>query len=150
MFSFLGWGRMENGASADYLQQAVLPPVSQETCRKKWKVEFLPHLCAGEARDGATGGCQGDSGGPLACEEGGRWVLHGVVSYGMKWCDVNYYTVFARVYSYIDWIKGHIGLGIHMATDEYAYFFDHYKVMGKVRGLGERGIFVLLEFCAPP
>jgi len=106
-----GWGRTEKGSSAEILQQAILRPVSQEACRKIWLVEYGPHLCAGEGRAGATGGCNGDSGGPLVCEENGRWVLHGAVSFGMKWCPTTHYTVFARVYSYIDWIRGHMGLG---------------------------------------
>ena len=74
------------------------------------------HLCAGEARSGASGGCNGDSGGPLVCEDGGNWYLHGAVSFGLRNCPTTHYTVFARVASYISWIKRHTGI--------YIFFFN--------------------------
>jgi secreted trypsin-like serine protease len=60
-------------------------------------------LCAGYHK--TRGGCQGDSGGPLACEEYGRWVLRGAVSWGRGDCSPSYYTVFARVSTYVPWIE---------------------------------------------
>ena len=47
---------------------------------------------------------QGDSGGPFVCNEGGRWVLRGAVSWGHSMCRTDHYTVFARVSSFIKWI----------------------------------------------
>ena len=67
------------------------------------------HLCAGEGRSAASGGCNGDSGGPLACEMGGKWYLHGAVSFGMRNCPTTHYTVFARITSYKSWILQKIG-----------------------------------------
>jgi secreted trypsin-like serine protease len=63
-------------------------------------------LCAGGQ---GKGGCQGDSGGPLACQEGGEWILRGVVSWGHSRCDTGHYTVFARVSSFVNWINGIVG-----------------------------------------
>jgi len=83
--------------------------VSQSECRTKYHVDEFYHLCAGEGREGASGGCNGDSGGPLVCEDGGRWYLHGAVSFGKKYCPTTAYTVFSRVYSYVNWIKLNIG-----------------------------------------
>lgn len=51
---------------------------------------------------------QGDSGGPLNCLEGNSWVVRGVVSWGEVGCPTDFYTVFARVSSYIDWINQNI------------------------------------------
>ena len=48
---------------------------------------------------------QGDSGGPFVCEEGGRFVLRGAVSWGHQNCRTDHYTVFARISNYIDWIN---------------------------------------------
>ena len=48
---------------------------------------------------------QGDSGGPFVCNEGGKYVLTGVVSWGQGMCNTNHYTVFARVSSFIQWIN---------------------------------------------
>ena len=48
---------------------------------------------------------QGDSGGPLVCKENGKWVLRGVVSWGNDMCITEYFTVFARVSYYLEWIE---------------------------------------------
>lgn len=48
---------------------------------------------------------QGDSGGPLVCKEGRRYVLRGAVSWGNPRCDTNFFTVFARVSNYVQWIN---------------------------------------------
>lgn len=48
---------------------------------------------------------KGDSGGPFVCNEGGRWVLRGAVSWGHGKCRTDHYTVFARVSNFVDWIK---------------------------------------------
>jgi len=102
-----GWGRtIGGGDAADVLQQAVLPVADHTTCRRKMqpvsKVYKGPMLCAGGQ---GKGGCQGDSGGPLVCEENGKWVLRGVVSWGTYMCLTEYYTVFARVSNYVSWIE---------------------------------------------
>ncbi|KAL9970723.1 hypothetical protein ACROYT_G023137 [Oculina patagonica] len=105
-----GWGRTVGGGSAwDVLQQAVLPVVRHKTCKARnnviREVYKGPMLCAGGQ---GKGGCQGDSGGPLVCEENGKWVLRGVVSWGHRDCQTDYYTVFARVSYYVKWIKKNI------------------------------------------
>ena len=48
---------------------------------------------------------KGDSGGPFVCNEGGRWVLRGAVSWGHGKCRTDHYTVFARVSNFVNWIK---------------------------------------------
>ena len=55
------------------------------------------------------GGCHGDSGGPLVCKEVGKWFLRGVVSWGDERCRVGFYSVFARVSNYLDWINSKLG-----------------------------------------
>lgn len=106
----VGWGRTHFGIAANTLQQAKLPLVSHNDCRKIWRtIDRSAHLCAGEGRAGASGGCNGDSGGPLVCEVGSRWYLHGAVSFGMKDCPTTHYTVFTRITSYISRILQKIG-----------------------------------------
>uniref|UniRef100_A0A7N9AZ75 Peptidase S1 domain-containing protein n=1 Tax=Mastacembelus armatus TaxID=205130 RepID=A0A7N9AZ75_9TELE len=54
---------------------------------------------------------QGDSGGPLNCNVGGRWVVHGVTSFGSS-LGCNTYrkpTVFSRVSNYISWMNSIMG-----------------------------------------
>ena len=48
---------------------------------------------------------QGDSGGPFVCNEGGKYVLRGAVSWGHSQCRTDHFTVFARVSSFIGWIN---------------------------------------------
>jgi len=103
-----GWGKTKGGGnSANVLQQAMLPVAAHKTCREKMKNEYFkvykgPMLCAGGQ---GKGGCQGDSGGPLACEEKGKWVLRGVVSWGTEMCLTDHFSVFARVSYYLKWIQ---------------------------------------------
>lgn len=108
-----GWGRTSGGGGLpDILQQAKLPLVSHENCKRKYGVvDRSAHLCAGAGRAGASGGCNGDSGGPLVCNVGGTWYLHGAVSFGKQNCPTTHYTVFTRITSYHSWILGKIGEG---------------------------------------
>ena len=68
-------------------------------------VEESSMVCAGSGVEGQAGGCQGDSGGPFVCEENGKWVLRGAVSWGNGMCRTSFFTVFARVSNFIDWIN---------------------------------------------
>ncbi|KXJ10614.1 Chymotrypsinogen B [Exaiptasia diaphana] len=102
-----GWGRTVGGGNAaDILQQAMLPVRSHSDCARVngrlGTVEQNSMICAGGQ---GKGGCQGDSGGPFVCNEGGRWVLRGVVSWGHSMCRTDHYTVFARISNFIGWIN---------------------------------------------
>ncbi|XP_066028805.1 chymotrypsin-like protease CTRL-1 [Pocillopora verrucosa] len=102
-----GWGRMVGGGqAASTLQQAVLPVADHKSCQSvngyMVSVDEDSMVCAGGE---GKGGCQGDSGGPFVCNEGGRWVLRGAVSWGHGKCRTDHYTVFARVSNFVDWIK---------------------------------------------
>ncbi|KAK3740262.1 hypothetical protein QZH41_017826 [Actinostola sp. cb2023] len=106
-----GWGRTVGGGSAaTTLQQAMLPVASHSDCSrvngKLVAVDQRSMICAGGR---GKGGCQGDSGGPFVCNEGGRWVLRGAVSWGHGQCRTDHYTVFARVNSFVSWINQKIG-----------------------------------------
>lgn len=105
--NFTGWGRTEGGGNAaDYLQQAMLPVARHEDCVRvngyMAQIDKNSMICAGGQ---GKGGCQGDSGGPFVCEENGRWVLRGAVSWGHGMCRTDHYSVFARVSSFIEWIN---------------------------------------------
>ena len=64
--------------------------------------------CAGSGKPNKAGGCQGDSSGPYVCEENGRWVLRGAVSWGHSMCRTNFFNVFARISSFRDWIDAKV------------------------------------------
>jgi len=101
------------GHMVRYLQQGVLPVVSNDVCYKlNHKTIPIPiteaMVCAGSGGTKDTGGCHGDSGGPFVCQnsESGLWEVHGSVSHGSPRCKSNEaYTVFSRTYHFLDWIN---------------------------------------------
>ncbi|XP_068753358.1 chymotrypsinogen A-like [Montipora capricornis] len=102
-----GWGRTVGGGNAaDTLQQAMLPVAEHSKCSRVngrlLPVDEKSMVCAGGQ---GKGGCQGDSGGPFVCNEGGKFVLRGAVSWGHSRCRTDHYSVFARVSSFIGWIE---------------------------------------------
>jgi len=108
-----GWGRLVGGGMpANILQQAMLPVAGDKMCQLRnghiFAVDSNQMICAGGI---GRGGCHGDSGGPFVCQELGRWVLRGAVSCGDKFCRTNYYSVFARVSNYVNWINSKMNGG---------------------------------------
>ncbi|XP_059547924.1 mastin-like [Myotis daubentonii] len=107
-----GWGNIafqEPLPPPETLQEVEVPIVADEICRQQYlrfgKVIQDDMLCAGSR---GRGTCQGDSGGPLVCKWRGIWVQVGVVSWGYKCGLANFPTVYARVTSFLPWIRGHI------------------------------------------
>jgi len=107
-----GWGKMHHpGRMVRYLQQGILPVVSNEDCYElNHKTIPIPiteaMVCAGSGGSKITGGCHGDSGGPFVCENNGVWEVHGSVSHGSPRCKSNEaYTVFSRTFHFLEWIK---------------------------------------------
>ncbi|KAM6166355.1 serine protease 29-like [Erethizon dorsatum] len=98
------------------LQQVNVHVVENSLCEQLYQNAAIHHhsdrriilddmLCAGsEGRDS----CKGDSGGPLVCKDSDSWTLVGVVSWGdlCGWSDIP--GVYARVQSYVPWIRQHI------------------------------------------
>lgn len=126
----LGWGRtIGGGKPANILQQAIMPVVDHQTCAEANKdlvpVDQQSMVCAGYATAGnVISGCQGDSGGPFVCEENGRFFLHGAVSWGNPRCEADSsYSVFARVSSYVDWIKHKMAIGGRVLFHLFIYLF---------------------------
>lgn len=106
-----GWGvQVYGGSKAVILQQAQLLTANHSTC-SNGNSHFQPiddesMLCAGDPK---ASGCNGDSGGPLVCEESGRYVLRGAVSWGIPKCPGgDTFSVFTRISSFITWIEDHI------------------------------------------
>jgi len=106
-----GWGKTRHpGFMAQYLQQGLLPVVSNQVCYEKNK-QVIPiqitdgMICGGSGGTARTSGCHGDSGGPFVCNVDGVWELHGSVSHGSPVCEsTQAFTVFSRTYHFLDWI----------------------------------------------
>merc|ERR1711956_134845 len=61
-------------------------------------------ICAGYPGVGGKDACQGDSGGPFVCNDGGKAVIAGVVSWGNGCALADYPGVYARTtYDSSDW-----------------------------------------------
>ena len=95
--------------TCQYVQQ---PAISNDDCDSAYY--FFPSLttdsmiCAGYPGVGGKGSCKGDSGGPLVCNNAGKAVLAGVVSFGLPNCEGPFPRIFARVTHVLDWIKSHM------------------------------------------
>ncbi|XP_054249059.1 enteropeptidase [Indicator indicator] len=105
--SIAGWGSILNeGPTSDILQEAVVPLISNEKCQQ-WMPEYSiteNMICAGYDIGGIDS-CQGDSGGPLTCEDGNKWVLVGVTSFGYECAFPKRPGVYVQVTVFVDWIK---------------------------------------------
>ncbi|XP_046967003.1 trypsin-1-like isoform X3 [Vanessa cardui] len=80
----VGWGRTSEGGQ--------LPAVVQE-------------LCAGRA---STDSCQGDSGGPLLLQQGDRFQIVGIVSWGVGCGRPGYPGVYTRITRYLPWLRANL------------------------------------------
>jgi len=111
-----GWGhRVEGGPNvAKHVNHARMPIIDREECLKMYynvgwiNSETLTSttICAG-VLEGGSGSCQGDSGGGLICynRREQRWLVAGIVSYGLGCARQNFPTVFARVNKFLPWIE---------------------------------------------
>uniref|UniRef100_G1Q0Z6 Peptidase S1 domain-containing protein n=1 Tax=Myotis lucifugus TaxID=59463 RepID=G1Q0Z6_MYOLU len=108
-----GWGYSSLGVTLLWpyqLQEVMVPIVGNEVCNQRYQNSSTntgqiikdDMLCAGsEGQDS----CQGDSGGPLVCSWEGTWVQVGIVSWGYSCGHRDFPGVYARVMSFISWIR---------------------------------------------
>ncbi|XP_061483882.1 enteropeptidase isoform X2 [Rhineura floridana] len=105
--SIAGWGTTTNqGSVASILQEAEVPLITHEKCQHLMPEYNITEnmICAGYD-EGGIDSCQGDSGGPLMCQENGKWLLAGVISFGRQCALPNRPGVYVEVSKFVDWIK---------------------------------------------
>merc|ERR1712088_952146 len=106
-----GWGTLSSGGSAtNNLQYVRVPAITNAQCNSDYGGSITDTmLCAGYPGVGGKDACQGDSGGPFVCNDGGKAVVAGVVSWGYGCADANYAGVYSRNTAALDWIKSSMG-----------------------------------------
>jgi len=107
-----GWGHTsENGNFSDVLHENEVPIVSWEECNKERSYNgYIKErfMCAGY-EEGGKDACQGDSGGPLVCQDdAGRWVLAGVVTWGVGCARPLKFGVYSDVRRFLPFIESTI------------------------------------------
>ncbi|CAG5136797.1 unnamed protein product, partial [Candidula unifasciata] len=105
-------GKHDNGHGPTYLHEVQIPYVSKEICRGRAAVvrtNFTDGMfCAGYAKSMRGDACSGDSGGPYVIEFRGRYILAGIVSWGVGCDRENHYGYYTSIAHYYDWIMGKI------------------------------------------
>ncbi|KAJ7990379.1 hypothetical protein DPEC_G00299680 [Dallia pectoralis] len=101
-----GWGYLEEkGQVSNVLQKANIPLIDQAVCAGPtvYADAVTPRmLCAGYLQ-GKVDACQGDSGGPLV-HQSERWMLVGIVSWGIGCARQNLPGVYCNVDQMLNWI----------------------------------------------
>ncbi|VEN62652.1 unnamed protein product [Callosobruchus maculatus] len=107
-----GWGRLyEDGPLPSILQKVSVPVINNTVCEQMYRsagyIEHIPHIfiCAGWRRGGFDS-CEGDSGGPMVIQrEDRRFLLAGVISWGIGCAEPNQPGVYTRISEFRDWIN---------------------------------------------
>uniref|UniRef100_A0A182NF78 Peptidase S1 domain-containing protein n=1 Tax=Anopheles dirus TaxID=7168 RepID=A0A182NF78_9DIPT len=107
----VGWGQTHEGTISNKLQYIKLNLLTNEECKQQLR-QLVPdevqiydtQICA--IGINLSNSCPGDNGGPLiSFNINGRYVLYGMVSYGLRTCGIyRAPTVYTKVTTYIKWI----------------------------------------------
>ena len=104
-----GWGNRSPAAPdvLDYparLHEVEVPIIANNDCSESYFVTDNM-LCAG-LPEGGKDACQGDSGGPLVIynDDQQKWLLAGIVSFGIGCARPDYPGVYTRAARYLEWI----------------------------------------------
>ncbi|XP_066587672.1 serine proteinase stubble [Prorops nasuta] len=108
-----GWGRLyDEGPLPSILQEVAVPVINNTVCESMYKnagyIEHIPNIfiCAGW-RKGGSDSCEGDSGGPMVIQRAKdkRWILAGVISWGIGCAVPNQPGVYTRISEFREWIN---------------------------------------------
>ncbi|KAF6206606.1 hypothetical protein GE061_017842 [Apolygus lucorum] len=107
-----GWGRLyEDGPLPSILQEVSVPVINNTICETMYRaagyIEHIPDIfiCAGWKKGGFDS-CEGDSGGPMVIQRPDRrWLLAGVISWGIGCAEPNQPGVYTRISQFRHWIN---------------------------------------------
>lgn len=102
----MGWGsKFFGGPYSKILLEVSVPIWAYQSCQDSY-IHHIPQtvFCAG-SKEGGRDTCQGDSGGPLLVQlPNQRWVIVGVVSWGLRCGEGKHPGIYTQVDKYISWI----------------------------------------------
>ncbi|XP_022130881.2 serine proteinase stubble [Pieris rapae] len=108
-----GWGRLyDEGPLPSVLQEVQVPIINNTACESMYQAagynEHIPNIfiCAGW-KNGGSDSCEGDSGGPMVIQRDrdNRFVLGGIISWGIGCAEPNQPGVYTRISEFRDWIN---------------------------------------------
>lgn len=106
----LGWGAHSNTPPSDKLYNWEMKVVSKSQCEENFesKVILTSNLFCTEATqiDNSVA-CRGDSGGAFAVKYEDKWILYGIVSFGVSDCQ-NENNVFVNLRQFVPWIEAYV------------------------------------------
>ena len=91
-------------------QYVRVPAVTNADCKSDYSEDAITDamICAGYRGEGGKDACGGDSGGPFVCNNDGKAVVAGVVSWGKECALPNFPGVYARTTHVLSWIKANM------------------------------------------
>lgn len=102
---------ISDGPLPSLLQEVSVPVINNTVCESMYRtagyIEHIPHIfiCAGWRRGGFDS-CEGDSGGPMVIQrDDRRFLLAGVISWGIGCAEPNQPGVYTRISEFKDWIN---------------------------------------------
>ncbi|XP_062860601.1 ST14 transmembrane serine protease matriptase a [Trichomycterus rosablanca] len=107
-----GWGATrEGGSGATVLQKAEVRIINSTVCNDLMKGQITSRMTCAGVLSGGVDACQGDSGGPMSSSNnGGRFFLAGVVSWGDGCARRNKPGIYTTVPKFRAWIKEQTGV----------------------------------------
>ena len=97
------------GSKPETLKYVRVLAITNAACNNDYSGSITDSMiCAGYPGVGGKDACQGDSGGPFICNDGGKAVLAGVVSWGYGCAYAAYPGVYARTIQPMSWIGSNL------------------------------------------
>jgi len=108
-----GWGTLESGGKVlpEIVQYVDVPLITNDKCKTQYGASITDDMVCAGYDAGGKDSCQGDSGGPFVCKVGSQAVVYGVVSWGAGCASPNAAGVYARVTTFLTWIKANMESG---------------------------------------